>query len=328
MTILLTGATGYIGSHVWADLLQGSYGVVGIDNLSNSSIEVCSAIEKISGKRVVFIKGDIRDAEFLSQIFVKYSITHVIHLAALKNVQESLLNKDEYYDVNVNGVNVLLTVMRNNGCQKIIFSSSAAVYGDKAVSPISEVSELFPVNWYGLTKQQGEQILIDATLSSLPIRAVSLRYFNVAGKHPSGLMVNHSISASQSLFDQIEKTLKFNVPLNIFGDDWNTLDGTCVRDYIHVSDIVRGHIDALSLLDSGKGFVALNLGAGRGVSVKEVVSAFEGIIGRSLPLKVIGRRNGDVPINYADCSKAKELMGWSPLQSLSEICFDQINTAQ
>lgn len=324
MTILLTGATGYIGSHVWVELLQRSFDVVGIDNLSNSSIEVCSAVEKISGKRAVFMKGDVRDTEFLSQIFATHSITHVIHLAALKDAQESLFNKDEYFDVNVNGLKTLLSVMRSNDCWKIIFSSSAAVYGDKAISPISELSMTAPSNWYGETKLLGEKLLSDETLKTPPIDAVSLRYFNVAGRHASGLLKNNSMLGPHSLFEQIENTLISGGTLNVFGDDWGTDDGTCIRDYVHVCDIVRGHIDAMSLLDSGRGLTVLNLGSGKGDSVKRVISTFEGIVGHPVPIKVVGRRFGDVPISYADCSRAKEIMNWSPLHSLSEICFDQI----
>jgi UDP-glucose 4-epimerase len=322
--ILLTGATGYIGSHLWVELLQGLYEVVGVDNLSNSNIEVCRAVEKIAGKKTNFIKGDIRDAGFLSQIFSKYSITQVIHLAALKDVQESSINKDEYFEVNVNGLKTLLSVMRAHNCLKIIFSSSAAVYGDKALSPISEHTETAPSNWYGETKLLGEQLLSNEILKTPPIDSASLRYFNVAGKHASGLLTNNCILGSHSLFDQIANALRSGESLRVFGDDWDTDDGTCVRDYIHVNDIVRGHIDAMRILDGGKGFTVLNLGSGKGESVKRVIAAFEGLIGRPVPIKIVGKRAGDVPISYADCSRAKELMNWTPLHSLSEICSDQI----
>jgi UDP-glucose 4-epimerase len=326
VSILLTGATGYVGSHLWIELLRRSFEVVGVDNLSNSSKEICGAIEKISSGKTIFFRGDVRDADFLSHVFSKHSFTHVIHLAALKNVQESLINKDEYFDVNVNGLKTLLTVMRTNGCQKIIFSSSAAVYGSEAISPISEFSKLSPVSWYGITKLQGEQLLSDSALTVPPINAVSLRYFNVAGKHASGLLAKHSLMSSQSLFGQIERTMDTNEPLSIFGDDWDTCDGTCVRDYVHVSDIVKGHIDALSLLDSKSGFTVLNLGSGKGESVKEVVSAIETVIGRSLPIKITGRRAGDVATSYADCSRAQNEMGWVAMHSLSDMCSDLINT--
>jgi UDP-glucose 4-epimerase len=320
VTILLTGATGYIGSHVWIELLQRSFNVVGVDNLSNSKIEVCGAVERISGKDVTFAEGDIRDSTFLSQVFAKYSITHVIHLAALKDAQEALRNNDEYFDVNVNGVNTLLAVMRASDCHKIIFSSSAAVYGDKANSPMGESAETSPANWYGETKLKAEQLLRDETLKFPPIHSVSLRYFNVAGRHPSGLLGSSSIVASWSLFDQIEKTLKSNDALCVFGDDWHTPDGTCVRDYVHVCDIAKGHIDALKLLDEGRGFSAVNLGSGTGRSVKEVISAFEAITERLLPIKVVGKRVGDVAVSYADCKKGEELIGWSPTRTLADIC--------
>lgn len=322
--ILLTGATGYIGSHVWIDLLKASIPVIGIDNLSNSKIECLDAISNISGKIPSFYKGDVRDVNFLQKIFSENKISHVIHLAALKDIQGSLSNRNEYFDVNVKGLEVLLSVMRSHDCLKMIFSSSAAVYGDAAVSPINELAKTQPSNWYGETKLMAEGLLCSEASGMPPITSICLRYFNVAGRHSSGLLKNFSVSQSQSLFDQLESVANGKREFcSIYGDSWNTVDGTCVRDYVHVSDIAKGHVGALRLLENISGFNPMNLGSGNGRTVKEVVSAFELAIGRSLPVKIASNRVGDVAISYSDCSKAASLIGWSTSRNLLDMCSDQ-----
>lgn len=321
--ILLTGATGYIGSHIWIELLKGSTPVIGIDNLSNSKIECLDAIAKISSKNPTFLEGDIRDVQFLNHIFTKFPISHVIHLAALKNIQESMIRKDQYFEVNVLGLKNLLEAMEANGCQKIIFSSSAAVYGDVVPSPLLEQADKNPSNYYGETKLKGEELLIDRPNKSFSIYSVSLRYFNVAGRDSSGMLQDFSLAKSSTLFSEIEGVLcGAKSWLSIYGDKWNTRDGTCIRDYLHVSDLARGHLDALKLLDGADASFTLNLGSGIGQTVYEVVSAYEGVAGRNIPRKVIGKRLGDIGVSFANTGLANQLMNWHPTKTLSDMCFD------
>lgn len=323
--ILLTGATGYIGSHIWVELLNKSIPVIGVDNLSNSKIECLDAISQASGQTLKFFHGDIRDSQFLKNIFSEFQISHVIHLAALKDIQDSLVKQDEYFDVNVRGLENLLHVMKEYGCHKMIFSSSAAVYGDHAISPIAEDANKQPNNWYGETKLKAEVILLEESLGLPAINSIALRYFNVAGRHPTGFMGDCSVSKSQSLFDRIESVVRSKQgKLSVFGDSWSTPDGTCIRDYVHVCDIAKGHVAALSLLDEVGGFTPLNLGSGEGKSVKEVLYAFEHVTGRTLPIEIAAKRAGDVAMSYADCTKAKKLMGWTPSSTLLNMCVDQI----
>lgn len=321
--ILLTGATGYIGSNLWIELLKGEMPVLGIDNFSNSDPQTLEVIEKISGEPASFIKGDIRDYNFLDELFSSNAITHVIHMAGLKDVQESMLKKDEYFDVNVRGLHHLLTIMRSYGCTKIIFSSSAAVYGDKAISPISEVANLAPSNYYGQTKLEGEQLLANEFDKSPEISSISLRYFNVAGQHESGLLHEYRSSKSRSLFSEIEEVLIGKASqLPIFGGDWSTPDGTCIRDYLHVADLVKGHIDALNILDVGKKCIAINLGLGVGQSVYEVVSTYENVSGKSIPRYIAEKRVGDVGVCFSDTRLSAQMMGWSPKNTLFDMCRD------
>jgi len=322
--ILLTGATGYIGSHTWVELLEGPFQVIGVDDLSNSSRDRLGEISSISGESPIFIEGDIRDKGFLANIFSKYPITHVIHLAGLKDVGESMVKRKQYLDVNVGGLSNLLEVMREHSCFKIIFSSSAAVYGESAISPISEKSIPAPSNYYGETKLEGEKLLAAESNKIPAINSVSLRYFNVAGSHPSGLLSDDVLATSNSLFSEVIKVLiGENNSLSIYGDDWATRDGTCIRDYLHVSDLAKGHLDALKLLDGvAGGSLTLNLGSGVGQTVYEVVSAYESVAGRQIPRKVVGRRLGDVGVSFADTRLSTQVMGWSPQKTLSDMCRD------
>jgi len=325
--ILLTGATGYIGSHIWIELLKDSKSVIGLDNLSNSSIDCLNAIAKISGLSPNFIQGDIRDMEILEHIFSEYQIKEVIHLAALKDIEASMSMQTEYLDVNVHGLNQLLKAMRKFGCHKIIFSSSAAVYGTKVKSPVLESASLAPLSFYGETKLRNEQMLEDEFNKSPSINSVGLRYFNIAGKHASGLLNEYEFSKSHSLFSEIEKIVKGEAErLSIFGDDWDTPDGTCIRDYLHVADLTRGHIQALNVLSEAEGCFVLNLGSGVGKSVYEVISTYEKVSGKFIPKVVAPRRMGDVPICFADINLASTLIGWSPVNTLPDICRDSFNS--
>ena len=319
--ILLTGATGYIGSHTWIELLEGFFQVVGVDNLSNSSLDRLGEISMISGGNPIFIEGDIRDKRLLNNIFSKYPITHVIHLAGLKDIGQSRVQQKQYLDVNVGGLRNLLEVMRAHNCFKIIFSSSAAVYSESAVSPISEKSIPAPSSYYGETKQEGETLLSEEFKKIPAMYSVSLRYFNVAGSHPSGRLFDNA--TSHSLFSEIAKVLTGEMSsLSIYGDDWATRDGTCIRDYLHVLDLARGHLDALKLLDGADGSFTLNMGSGIGQTVYEVVSAYEGVAGRRIPRRVVGRRLGDVEVSFADTHLSTQVMGWSPKKTLSDMCGD------
>lgn len=321
--ILLTGATGYIGSHLWIELLKGSTPVLGLDNLSNSSAKTLDVIATISGKTPAFIQGDIRDVELLEDVFSKNRITSVIHLAGLKDVQESEENRLEYFDVNIQGLKNLLQVMRAHSCLKIIFSSSAAIYGQHAISPILEGTSAAPANYYGETKLEGERLLAQEFNQHPAMSSVSLRYFNVAGKHSSGLLPDYEFSKAHSLFAGIESVLLGKVgSLSVFGDDWDTSDGTCIRDYLHVSDLAQGHIDALKFLNDADQCVALNLGLGIGQSVYEVISTYERIAGTSIPRCVNARRAGDVGVSFSDTHLAARLIGWSPRKTLSDMCRD------
>ena len=325
--ILLTGATGYIGSHIWIELLKGAFKVVGIDNLSNSSLESLHSIADISGQTPAFIQGDIRDEEFLTDIFLKHSISHVVHLAALKDSKESMSMRSYYFDVNVLGLENLLKVMRAYDCRKIIFSSSAAVYGEDAISPVSEASIPNPSNYYGETKLAGERLLAEEFNRTPTISSVSLRYFNVAGWHPSGLLSEYAASKSHSLFSEIQNVIQGKKDnLSIFGDDWNTRDGTPIRDYLHVSDLANGHLDAIRLLDVTDGLFTLNLGLGIGQSVFDVISAYEHISVRSIPIKVVSRRVGDVGVSFADISEATRVINWQPKKTLSDMCSDSFRS--
>lgn len=310
--ILLTGATGYIGSHLWVELLKSNYPVIGIDNLSNSNRQNLEVIKEASGSSPIFMEGDVRNPEFLDHVFTKYPIDLVIHLAALKDIQDSMLHKQEYEDCNVGGMKTLLHTMNQHRCKKLVFSSSAAVYGDQAVSPISETSTPAPSNIYGETKLECERLI---GLES-SIKSIVLRFFNVSGSFlPIAKMNSHS------LFDAIKKVSSRTIDkLNVFGGDWPTKDGTCIRDYLHISDLIDGHISAMSLLNSNSQSATINLGSGIGFSVLDVISTFEQISDSEIPRIITSPRPGDVAISLADVNLAKKLIKWAPERSLRDIC--------
>ena len=321
--ILVTGGAGYIGTHTILELVQSKLGVVVLDNFVNSSPLGLARVEMLLGEEITLVEGDVRDKDCLRSVFSEYAISSVIHFAGLKAVGESTENPLSYYDNNVSGTVSLLQVMNEYGCYKIVFSSSATVYGNSVVVPIREDSPLGCVNPYGNSKLMCETILNDLSVSDCKWSCVSLRYFNPVGAHVSGLIGEDPVGIPNNLMPYISQVASGRrESLNIFGNDYPTPDGTGVRDYIHVVDLAKGHLAALDLLDSSQGFLAVNLGTGRGYSVLEVVSAFERASGRAIPFNVISRRSGDVAECYADPSYAKSVLRWEAKLGLDSMCED------
>lgn len=322
--ILVTGGAGYIGSHTILLLLQAGYHVIALDNLCNSSVESLVRVEQIAGCAPIFIKGDICDRTLLDQIFLEHSIYAVLHFAGLKSVSESVYQPLRYYENNLVGTITLCQAMENANVFKLVFSSSATVYGNPSTVPIREDQFLnHPTNPYGRSKLLIEQVLVDlATANSLWSIAL-LRYFNPVGAHESGLIGEDPNGTPNNLLPYISQVAIGKLPeLPIFGNDYPTLDGTGVRDYIHVMDLARGHLCALETLYSYQGSHIWNLGTGIGYSVLEIVKAFEAVSGRSIPYHISSRRPGDVAICYADPSKAERDLHWKAQYGLLEMIRD------
>lgn len=323
MTVLVTGGAGYIGSHTVVLLQEAGYKVVVFDNLCNSHPEVFNRIEKISGKRPLFVKGDIRVKSELSQTFAKYDVDCVIHFAGLKAVGESVSKPLLYYQNNVEGSLNLFEVMSANNCKRIVFSSSATVYGDPASVPIREDFPLHATNPYGQSKLMIEQILRDLGASDSEWQISLLRYFNPVGAHtsgqlgedPNGIPNNLMPYVAQVAIGRLEK-------LNVFGGDYPTFDGTGVRDYIHVMDLAAGHLKAMAKLDSNHGCKAYNLGTGNGYSVLDVVKTFSEVTGREIKYDIVGRRQGDIAECFADPSFSAENLNWKAENGLMEMVRD------
>jgi UDP-glucose 4-epimerase len=321
--ILLTGATGYIGSHTWVELLTAGHTVIGIDNLCNSNEEVLARVESITNIKPDFIMGDIRHIGLLREIFQSHSIDCVVHFAALKAVGESVEKPLEYYDNNINGLLELLRACNEFSCKKFVFSSSATVYHTENHPPYFESMSLGPVNPYGWTKMISEQILRDYETSSPSTRVAYLRYFNPVGAHASGLIGESPLGAPNNLMPYIAQVAVGRREfLSIYGGDWPTLDGTGVRDYIHVVDLAKGHMAAIDYLTHKKKSLTVNLGTGLGTSVLQLVSAFEEISKNKIPYQITGRRAGDIAVSYANTDLAKELMGWSAHMGIEQMCQD------
>ena len=321
--ILLTGATGYIGSHTWLELLQAGQRVIGIDNFINSSPKVLARLEKLSGKKLEFLQGDVCDPVFLGSVFQSFPIKGVVHFAALKAVGESYSNPLLYYENNISGLIALLQVMQKYGCHHFVFSSSACVYGDPDASPVKEDADLKPENPYGQTKLMSEQILRDLEKSDSKWRVAYLRYFNPIGAHESGMIGEDPNGIPNNLSPLVARVAAGRMEeLKVYGNDWETPDGTGVRDYIHVVDLARGHVKAVEHLLSGKPSLTVNLGTGVGYSVMDVIRAYEKVIGRPIPYRVTDRRPGDVALYYADPSLALALLGWSAERNLEQMCAD------
>ena len=326
MSILITGGAGYLGSHTLVALSESGYDFIVYDNLSNSSKESIKRVEKIINKSVSFEEGDIRDKKTLREIFKKYNVDSVIHFAGLKAVGESVEKPLEYYDNNVIGTIRLLEVMNEFNCKKIVFSSSATVYGNPKSNPIKED---FPVgnttNPYGTSKYMIERILEDLQFSDNFFKIVILRYFNPVGSHQSGLIGEEPNGIPNNLMPYISQVaVGKREYLNIFGADYDTHDGTGVRDYIHVVDLANGHVKAIDYLNSNNVMKPLivNLGTGIGYSVLDVLKAFEKTSGKRIPYKIVDRRAGDIAKCYSDPSLAKEILGWEIKKGLEDMCED------
>lgn len=326
MRILVTGGTGYIGSHTCIELLNAGYEVLIIDNLSNSKHEVVDKIKKISNKNVVFYEADIRDNKKLYEIFEGNTIEAVIHFAGLKAVGESVKKPIEYYENNVTGTLTLLKAMQIHNIKKMVFSSSATVYGMTEKMPVTEEADLSAVNPYGRTKLMIEEILRDVYTSDNAWSISLLRYFNPIGAHESGLIGEEPKGVPNNLMPYIAQVAAgIRKELNVFGNDYPTKDGTGVRDYIHVMDLAKGHIKALEKIFSGTGVQAYNLGTGKGYSVLDVINTFEKVTQQQVLYKIVGRREGDVPILYADPSKANKELHWKAEKDLETMCRDTWN---
>ena len=324
MSILVTGGAGYIGSHTVVELQNAGYEVVVVDNLSNSSRESLKRVEKITGKPVTFYEADILDREALNRIFEKESIESCIHFAGLKAVGESVQKPWEYYENNIAGTLTLVDVMRKHGVKNIIFSSSATVYGDPAVIPITEECPKGQcTNPYGWTKSMLEQILTDMQKADPEWNVVLLRYFNPIGAHKSGKIGENPNGIPNNLMPYITQVAVGKLKcLGVFGDDYDTPDGTGVRDYIHVVDLAIGHVKAIEKIKENPGLKIYNLGTGKGYSVLDIVKNFEAATGIKIPYEIKPRRAGDIATNYADASLAKKELGWVAERDIKEMCED------
>ena len=333
MNILVTGGSGFIGSHTLIELITEGHSVAVVDNLSNSNPEALRRVESITGQAVPFYKVDIRDREGLSRVFALHDFDCCIHFAGLKAVGESVVKPWEYYENNINGTLVLLDVMRRQGCKNIIFSSSATVYGNPAQIPITETCPKgHCTNPYGRTKSMLEEILMDMhtadvkTKDPRPWNVVLLRYFNPIGAHASGLIGEDPNGIPNNLMPYITQVAVGKLDtLHVFGDDYATPDGTGVRDYIHVVDLAKGHVKALKAIEENCGVAVYNLGTGRGYSVLEVVHAFEEVSGVTIPYVIEERRPGDIAVCYSDPGKAKRELGWKAELDIYDMCRDSWN---
>ncbi len=325
MSILVTGGAGFIGSHTCVELLNAGYDVVVVDNLYNASKKALDRVEQITGKKVTFYEADILDRDALNAIFDKEQIDSVIHFAGYKAVGESVRKPIEYYYNNITGTLILCDVMRNHGVKNIVFSSSATVYGDPAFIPITEECPKGKItNPYGQTKGMLEQVLTDIYVSDPEWKVVLLRYFNPIGAHKSGLIGEDPKGIPNNLVPYVAQVAIGKLKcLGVFGNDYDTPDGTGVRDYIHVVDLAKGHVAAIKKVEETEpGVLIYNLGTGKGYSVLDVVHAFEKACGKEIPYEIKPRRAGDIATCYADPTKAKNELGWVAQYGIEEMCED------
>ena len=328
--VLVTGGAGYIGSHTCLELLENGYGVVVIDNLCNSNPESLNRVQKLTGKTLKFYEGDVRDEALLKKIFTENEISCVIHFAGLKAVGESVAKPWEYYDNNLNTTLVLTKVMKEVGMKNIIFSSSATVYTADNEMPLRETSRTGGcTNPYGWTKYMTEQILSGISHADPEWSVVLLRYFNPIGAHKSGLIGEDPRGIPNNLMPYITQVaIGRREKLSIFGNDYPTPDGTCVRDYIHVMDLAKGHVAAVKFATENKGTEVFNLGTGIGYSVMDTVNTFMEVNHVDVPYQIVGRRAGDIATCYADPAKSKEVLGWTAQETLADMCRDSWNWQQ
>lgn len=329
--VLVTGGAGFIGSHTVVELLKDGYQVVIVDDLSNANEKVIDRIAQIAGadgaERLSFVRADVADRDALKTVFETFAIDRVIHFAGFKAVGESVTKPIEYYSNNLGNTLVLIDVMRDHGCKDIIFSSSATVYGDPDALPLTELApKKMATNPYGWTKWMIEQILSDLVVADPEWNVVLLRYFNPIGAHESGLIGEDPKGIPNNLLPYVAQVaVGKRDTVHVFGNDYDTPDGTGVRDYIHVVDLAAGHVAALAWMNGRTGCEIFNLGTGKGTSVLEIIKAFSAACGRELPYVIEARRPGDVAANWADCTKAHELMGWDAERGIAEMCRDSWN---
>lgn len=329
MAILVTGGAGYIGSHTCVELLNAGKDVIIFDNFSNSKPETISRIESISGKRVILYEADLLDRKAVKEVFSENKIEAVIHFAGLKAVGESVKIPLDYYHNNVTGTLILLKAMSDADCKRIVFSSSATVYGTSTDVPFKETHPLSTTNPYGSTKLMIENIMRDTYVSDNDWSIALLRYFNPIGAHKSGFLGEDPNGIPNNLLPYISQVAAGKLEyLNVYGDDYDTKDGTGVRDYLHVVDLALGHLNAYDYVLGHKGVEAINLGTGTGYSVLEIVSAFERASGVKVEYKIVARRAGDIGVCYADAAKAKTLLGWKARRGIDEMCADAWNFTQ
>lgn len=326
MNVLVTGGAGYIGTHTSVELLNAGHNVVCVDNLVNSKKEAVNRVEKITGKKVKFYEGDIRDRKILDKIFEENKIDSVINFAGLKAVGESCAKPLEYYENNIEGLLVLMFAMRDHGVKNLVFSSSATVYGKPKSVPIKEDFPLSTSNPYGSTKLFIEYMLKDVYKADPSFNIAILRYFNPVGAHESGLIGEDPKGIPNNLCPYITQVaVGKRKELGVFGNDYNTHDGTGVRDYIHVVDLAKGHVLAVNKLAENPGLIIVNLGTGHGYSVLDMVKAFEKVTGKPIPYKIMPRRPGDIDECYADPSYAEELLGFKAEKTLEDMCRDAMH---
>jgi len=322
-TVLVTGGAGYIGSHTVLELLEAGWAVLVLDNLCNSSAESLRRVERITGRRVPLVVGDIRDEGLLDDLLTRHEIGSVLHFAGLKAVGESVARPLDYYENNVAGTGVLLRCLDRAGVSRIVFSSSATVYGDPETVPLREEARLGPTNPYGRSKWMVEMMLEDLAAAQSDWAIGILRYFNPVGAHESGLIGEDPLGIPNNLMPFVAQVaVGRRDHLGVFGGDWPTRDGTGVRDYIHVVDLARGHLAALERVHAHPGAFTVNLGTGNGLSVLEMVRAFERASGRAVPYRIVDRRPGDIAECWADPQRAKELLGWRAVLDIDRMCAD------
>ena len=323
MKVLITGGAGYIGSHTLVKILELNHQVCVIDNFINSSKDTLNRVKTITGKEFLSFKEDIRNFSGIKKIFNQFMPDIVIHFAGLKSVGDSVLNPLQYYENNVYGTVQILKSMEEAKCKKIIFSSSATVYDQRNDLPFKESGNLLPSNPYGQTKLFSERVITDWVKKDESFSAILLRYFNPVGAHESGLIGENPNGIPNNLVPYISQVAKGKLKkLSVFGNTYSTPDGTGLRDYIHISDLVLGHLTSLEFINNRRGTEIFNLGNGKAISVLEMIETFEKISGESIPYTIESKRNGDIAISYADINKAKNILGWTAKKSIINMCED------